>query len=337
MPLSHQSRIERVDAICSMLRGPGTQPSSCHDVSRLLAALGHLYNGNNGKARQRAMQRDLRELVADGRIKVVNPGSRPLRYCRCHAATDHDAIARAYQLEKARGWIAEAVAEGDFTSLWRRLVHDADSPLLDESQVCLQSDVLRLRMASVQPAVLHTLVCGLAEQTPVSLAHRDAQGSVRQQTLHPLCLVERGSRLYVAGLLDAGVEPEVLAVDRIDDASQCADEQSRAADTQAASFQVDQWFDQRGGNGMIDLRIRVRGALREWLEACPFGEFQRVGPVPVDSPFDVEVSAPVCDGTRLLRWLLAGGDEVEVVAPHELRVRLQGQVLRMLGVYLRDA
>jgi len=337
MTLSHQSRIERVDLIYALLCGPSAHPSLCHDVGRLLDALGHLYNGGNDKARQRAMQRDLRELVANGRIEVVNPGSRPLRYRRCQPPTDEDAIARDYQLEKARGWIVEAVRDGDLSSLWRRLLYDDDSPLLEEQQVWLQADVLELGMAKVQPAVLHALVCGLAERTPVWLRHRDADGNVHQHTVHPVCLIQRSSRLYVAGVFNAGAVPEVLPIDRIDEARQCAGERSQAPNPPMLPFQVDQCFDDRSGSGVIDLCIRVRGGLRELLEVCPLGEFQRVGPVPVDSPFDLEVSAPVRDGTRLLRWLLAGGDEVEVVAPHELRDRLRAQAMRMLGVYLRDA
>jgi len=335
MPIVHQNRIDRVDMICSVLRGPGTHVSLCHDVNRLMNALEHLYAGANAKARQRAMQRDLRELVACGRIEVVNPGGRPLRYRRCLPSSDDDTVAIDYQLEKARGWVAEAISDGDFSGLWRRLVHHDELPLLTERQVFLQPHCLVLRPARVLPTVLYALVCALARKVPLTLGYQPPNGAHRVLTLYPQSLIQRWSRLYVKGLVGADDTPTMLPVDLFDSAFPRFEETTHVSCSTSPSC-VEQNESDTVTDSMVALCIHVRGGLYELLRACPLGDDQAMRRLPADSEFDAEVSASVLDTDGLLRWLLAAGDELEVLAPTRLRHRLRVQTMNMLGMYLRD-
>lgn len=336
MPIVHQNRLERVDMICSVLRGPGTHVSLCHDVNRLMNALEHLYAGVNAKARQRAMQRDLRELVASGRIEVVNPGGRPLRYRRCLPSSNDDTVAIDYQLEKARGWVAQAISDGDFSGLWRRLVHHDELPLLTERQVYLQPHCLVLRPARVLPTVLYALVCALARNVPVTLDYQPPNAEQQLLTLHPLCLIQRCSRLHVKGLIDTDETPVTLPIDLVDSATPLFEETSRVSCSASSSSCVESCTTHAAADSMVELCIHVRGALCELLQVCPLGDDQTMRRLPAGSEFDAEVHASVLDTDGLLRWLLAGGDALEVIAPTRLRNRLRVQAMNMLGAYLRD-
>ena len=74
-----------------------------------------------------------------------------------------------------------------------------------------------------------------------------------------------------------------------------------------------------GQGKLIDLELRVRGYLATLLSVCPLSEDQRLRDEPEGSPFTLRVQARLPSTGQLLRWLLGAGDNLEVVAPAELR------------------
>ncbi|MBV5275982.1 MAG: WYL domain-containing protein, partial [Lamprocystis purpurea] len=80
----------------------GRAASACPYATQLLATLGEAYAGKTPEARRRALQRDLEELVKEGRIEAVNPGGKPLRYRLVAPEPDEDQAVRAYDLQLMR-------------------------------------------------------------------------------------------------------------------------------------------------------------------------------------------------------------------------------------------
>ena len=77
MSATYPSRIQRLRRLQAKLPRPGTPEGECLIISQLLLLMPDCYGQGPDPSRRRAMQRDLDELEADGRIEVVNPGGKP--------------------------------------------------------------------------------------------------------------------------------------------------------------------------------------------------------------------------------------------------------------------
>jgi proteasome accessory factor B len=90
-----------------------------------------------------------------------------------------------------------------------------------------------------------------------------------------------------------------------------------------------------GQGAMIDLELRVRGYIADLLILCPLAADQTMEDEPPGSGFDFRLRVRV-PSTQLLRWLLGAGDNVEVIAPTELRHVVPVQAAKMAGLYAGD-
>jgi proteasome accessory factor B len=88
-----------------------------------------------------------------------------------------------------------------------------------------------------------------------------------------------------------------------------------------------------GQGDMIDLELRVRGYLVTVLTDCRLTAGQRWEDEPLDSDFEIRVRAQVPATGQLLRWLLGAGNNVEVVAPPDLRRVVAVQAAKMAALY----
>lgn len=89
MSAAHLSRIERLKQLEACLPAEG-RADRYPDIGRLLDLIGDIYEGASESATRRALQRDLKELVHDGRIAIVNPNGKPLRYRHVMEDPDDD-------------------------------------------------------------------------------------------------------------------------------------------------------------------------------------------------------------------------------------------------------
>lgn len=69
------------------------------------------------------------------------------------------------------------------------------------------------------------------------------------------------------------------------------------------------------------------------LTACPLAADQRFEDERPESNFEIRVWASVPSTGQLLRWLLGAGDNVEVVAPLDLRRVVAVQAGKMAALY----
>jgi len=334
MAATHQSRIERLKRLEKLLPR-GRAPEDCPDCACLLEILGSAYGeDSNDKARRRALQRDLDELVRTGRIEAVNPGSKPLRYRWASPDLEEDDVVWDYNLRVIRELVANTVPKRHLDRLWKALVTDAELSVLDEGRLRVLPDTLRLQPPALYTEVVSAVVTALARRCALQVRYRDAEDQRSDAQLHPQALVQRGPLPYLFALKNDETEPvRLYALHRMLQASTLTQVPARAA----AGFDLDQAI-ARGlvdfGHGeQIDLELRVRGYLVPLLLACPLAAEQRFEDEPDGSDFDLRIWARVPSPGQLLRWLLGAGANLEVVAPLDLRRVVAAQARKMAGLY----
>lgn len=336
MAAAYQTRIQRLRRLEALLPRPDTAPAQCLTGTRLLEILGGVYGEGSPDARRRALQRDLVTLVKEARIEAVNPGGKPLRYRRVLDRVDDDALIWEYTLHQVHDLIAEAIPQRQLDRLWERLLHELDEPLLSQQQLRVVPDNLRLRPVELYPTVLQAVISALAKQLALKVTYRNAEGKRSRPILHPQALVQRGPIPYLIALKNDEDQPRLYALHRFIRAEVDEASTARAAD----GFDLDQAIADGlvdfGQGTLIDLTIRVRGYLTPVLLACPFNDTQTTHDEPEDSPFNLSVSARLPQTGQLLRWLLGAGDNLEVVAPDELRNIVAAQARKMQDIYTPD-
>ncbi|MEA1051263.1 WYL domain-containing protein [Lamprobacter modestohalophilus] len=336
MSAAYYDRIQRLRRLEALLPKPGTKAGDCLDGTRLLEIIGEAYGKGSPNSRRRALQRDLEALVKDGRIEAVNPGGKPLRYRRMGHEVDEDVLIWEYTLRQVRDLIAEAVPKRQLDRLWERLLHEGDCPLLSDQQLRVVPDSLRLRPVELYPEVLHAVISALAQQCALQVVYRNAAGERSRPLLHPQALVQRGPIPYLFALKNDEDDLRLYALHRFIRAEIKPQIPARAAE----DFDLDRALAEGkidfGRGEQIELVIRVRGYLTPLLLACPLSENQTSEEEPDDSDFDVRLQAQLPQTGQLLRWLLGAGDNLQVLAPVELRHVLAEQARKMAGLYPSD-
>lgn len=334
MAAAYQIRIDRLRRLEALLPDAATAPVRCPDGGGMLEVLADAYAGDNPTSRRRALQRDLDALVQEGRIEVVNPSGKPLRYRRRADNPEADPLIRAYTLQQVRDLVAEAIPERRLDWLWQRLRNHPDGPLLDEQ--CLRSvpDTLRLRPVELSEPVLQAVIRSLAQHLAVKALYENAEGERGEAVIHPQALVQRGPIPYLFALKNDEDEPvRLYALHRMIRADVLAETPARRVPGFDLDEQIAQGKADFGRGEMVDLEIRVRGYLAGVLPVCPLSRDQRWEDEPEASDFELRVHARVPSTGQLLRWLLGAGDNLEVVAPAELRRVVAVQAAKVAALY----
>jgi hypothetical protein len=337
MTVAYHDRVQRLRRLEAALPKPGTKPDDCMDGARALEILGEVYGADSASARRRALQRDLEELLKQGRIEVVNPGGKPLRYRRSADAPDEDPLIWQYTLQQIHDLIAEAVPERRLDRLWRRLLSEVDGPLLDDQRLRIIPDNVRLQPVELYPDVLQAVITALAQRCALAILYQDADAVRGEAQIHPQALVQRGPIPYLFALKNDEEAPvRLYALHRMIRADVLTGTPARVA----AGFDLDRAIAKGkvdfGQGELIDLELRVRGYLAEVLRVCPLSEGQRIEEEPEGAAFTLRVSARVPSTGQLLRWLLGAGPNLEVLAPDNLRHVMAVQTAKMAAVYHAD-
>ncbi len=157
MSATYQSRIQRLRRLEALLPAATATPADCPDGGRLLQILGDDYGASDVPACRRALQRDLMDLLKEGRIAAVNPGGKPLRYRRLGDDLAEDPLIWEYTLRQVKDLIAEAVPARRLDRLWERLLHEFEGTLLDARRLRCVTDTLRLRPVELYPDLLQAV------------------------------------------------------------------------------------------------------------------------------------------------------------------------------------
>ena len=333
----HHERFKRQDRLAHLLPPMGTAPRDCRDAVSLLSELGDLYGKADDKARLRALQRDLQDLVRDGRIEAANPGSKPLLYRRKRPfendLSDDDVHWRDIVAHLQR-LAADYSRRRQFDPLWLRLLTDTEGLLLDGSRLRILPDTLRLQPPVVCPRSLTSIITALAEGYALDVEYENAQQERTEARIHPQALVQRGPIPYLFALKNDEDEPvRLYALHRMVSARALADTPTRKAKGFDLDDAIAKGLADFGHGELIELTIRVRGYLTDLLQTCPLSADQDEEDEPDGSGFKLRLSATVPSTGQLLRWLLGAGDKLEVLGPPELRQTVRVQAAKMAGIY----
>lgn len=327
-----KERLDRLDALVRLIPPQGRK-HDCPDPAMLLErAAGFYAKHASDIAQRRAIQRDLEELVWDGRIEVVNPGGKPLRYRRTRV--DADPYLLDYARKSIRALIESTLPLHRQDLLWRTLLGSDDGGLgLDDRRLRIVSDSQRLLPAAVRETVLADVLEALARSLTLVVGYRGAEGQRSQPTLHPQGLLQRGPRLYLFALKNDEDEPiRMYALHRMT-RSELGRDPARPVPGFDMQAMIDRGAADFASGDLIELRLRVRGYVADLLRDCPLAGNQRIDDEPLGSDFDAELQARLPSTGQLLRWLLGCGDNVEVLAPPDLREAVKAQSRKMVALY----
>ena len=334
MTALHDTRLRRLKRLAACVSAPGTGSTACLTARQLLALLGSDYSAKGDKARLRLLQLDLKDLIEDGRIEVVNPGQRPQRYRRAGVDDDEAPLLWQYTLHQIQELVAEVVPQRQLNRLWERLLIDTDGALLNAGRLRVIPDTLRLQPVELDPRILMAAITALANRQVLDVLYQNARGERAEVRLHPQALIQRGPIPYLFALKNDEDKPvRLYALHRMIRATIAAPIPARQADgfdldEAIASGRVD-----FGDGRWMTLELRARGYLAEILKVCPLEPNQRWEDEPTGSDFEIRVYARVPATGQLLRWLLGVSDKVDVVAPPELRSVMSAQIIKMASIY----
>ncbi|MBK5939835.1 helix-turn-helix transcriptional regulator [Halochromatium roseum] len=334
MSATSHDRIQRLRRLEALLPRAVTAPADCPDSARLLEVLSAAYGEASEAARRRALQRDLAELLRQGRIETVNAGGRPLRYRRMGDEVEDDPLLWQYTLQQVRDLIREAVPSRRLDRLWQRLLNEFEGPLIDERRLRIVPDTLRLQPVELYPEVLQAVVLAVAQPCALKLLYAKSTGARSEVLIHPQALLQRGPIAYLFALKEDEPAPvRLYALHRMIRAEALTTQPARTAE----GFDLDQAIAEGkvdfGQGRLIDLELRVRGYLVSLLSVCPLSADQQLEDEPETSTFTLRVSAQVPSTGQLLRWLLGAGDNLEVIAPAELRHVMTAQSDKVAALY----
>ena len=327
-------RHQRLRRLESLLPAPGAAHADCPDGARLLRMMADAYGEGGDDARRRALLRDLATLIKDERIEAVNPGGKPLRFRRRGEDPQEDEQIWQDTLDQIHALIDDAVRERRLDQLWRGLLDQYGGPLLDEERLRMVPDTLRLKPVELSKGVLQAVIVALAQRYALRVLYEDAEGVRAWAQVHPQALVQRGPIPYLFALKnDENAPVRLYALHRMIRARALPATPARPV----PGFNLDQAIAQGrvdfGQGTLIDLELRVRGYLATLLVDCPLSENQVWEDEPAGSTFILRVRARLPSTGQLLRWLLGAGDNLEVVAPADLRRVVAVQAGKMAAIY----
>ncbi|NEX22227.1 WYL domain-containing protein [Thiorhodococcus mannitoliphagus] len=327
-------RYERLKRIEGVLPPVGAAEADCRDPQWLLQRLGDAYGDADPKAQLRALQRDLRDLVKQGRIAAVNPRGKPLRYRRHKEDLKEDAAIWSHTLQQIRDLVGGVAKARQLDRLWQQLPTNDEVPLLDGDRLRIVPDSLRLRPPAANPDALTAVIAALAQGCALEVKYENAEGERKGARIHPQAVVQRGPIPYLFALKnDEDAPVRLYALHRMIKATVLPEVPAR----KAQGFNLDQAIAEGrvdfGQGTMIALELRVRGYLTTILLDCPLSDDQEEADEPEGSDFALRVTATVPSTGQLLRWLLGAGDNLEVVAPADLRHTVAVQAAKMAGLY----
>lgn len=183
---------------------------------------------------------------------------------------------------------------------------------------------------SIAPRVQQTVSDALLfERQTIIRYQRRGEKSLNEYIVHPLALIQRGSISYLVATLFDYTDVRLLALHRIRSADLLDERSNRAKD-----FDIDHYVASGalgfGGGETIKLEAIFNAAAAEHLYETPLSEDQEIMPAEDER---VLVTATLMLTAQLEWWLMAFGDNVEVVKPEKLRSNMQRIVNNMSAIY----
>lgn len=173
---------------------------------------------------------------------------------------------------------------------------------------------------TIDPVVFETVQEALLADEQIDVEYRGmGSDESKQKRLHPLGMVNRGPVTYLVATTFDYPDVRLYAVHRMTSATRTWETIKRPA-----GFDLDAYIQAGGlhfGNGKtIRLTAWVSDGLARILEETPMSEDQVLKP----DGDDLKLTATIMDSWQLTWWLMAQGDDIEVVSPISLRKKIAG-------------
>lgn len=327
---SMQSRIERLALMASLLPWAGERA-----VGLSLAMLKQKLADQPGFSlpSDRQLQRDLAELIKDGTVVVIAGDGNVPHYVRQRIDADGgdevlDEETWEYLLLQVKQELSCLVSSSQLAQLFDRL-RLPESLDLSDSKLRILPDSLRLMPADMSYEVLGTILRALKSGKALQVSYRSREGKCSEPVLHPQGLLQRGPRVYLYALKDAEEFDRMYAVDRMVSATMLVHPARVMPGFDLGARVRDGRADFANGV-IIRLEALVRGYVEQLLYDCPLDDSQRLTPQE-DGGSLLTVDIPASG--QLLRWVLAGGDNIVVHGPAAFREVVAGQVSRLGELY----
>ncbi len=322
-----QDRIERMNLIENLLPSERQGARCGWTLAQIEQRLGN--EPGMRLPHRRTLQRDLQEMANEGRIRMLNADGAPL-YQRQEEPLEFDAEVWDFLLLQLKQDLEGLMSASQLAQVLRRLQLRDDGTALDTRKLRILPDSLRLRPALLDYHVLGCVLRALAGEKALKVSYCDRTGKRTEPVLHPLGLMQRGPRVYLYAMKNDESSERMYALDRITRA-ECLPISARTK----PDFDLDQCIhDGRAdfANGeVIHFKAEVRGYIEQLVYDCPLNANQTLTPLDDGEGSLLTVQMP--SSGQLLRWILAGGENITVLAPDGLREVVVGQVRGMAMQY----
>lgn len=280
---------------------------------------------------KRSIQRDLKYLLQEGRVcKVKNQIGMPA-YLRIEQSDEINDGIWEYFVGHLKKDLEGIVSSAELAKLLNRFDLGEHGIKLDESKLCILSDSLRLQPAKINYKVFSTILRALKESCAVEVNYIDRQQKSSTPILHPQGIMQRGPRIYLFALKNEEAEERLYAMDRIRAAVLLS-----APARQKADFDFNRHISEGRAdfaNGeLITLKATVRGYVESLLYDCPLHESQVLEPA-AGNEMESMLTVKLPSSGQLLRWILAGGDNITVHEPLDLRGLIVKQLANAARLY----
>ncbi|BEV72992.1 hypothetical protein THUN1379_24740 [Paludibacterium sp. THUN1379] len=328
MSASSQERILRMQAIEQLLPSDRQGKVQGLSVAQIEARLA---NAPGMKVlSRRSLQRDLKEMAEEGRVCVLESKDGTPRYQRIEEPLEFDAEVWDYLVLQLKQELSGMVSASQLSQVLRKLQLRDDGTALDEHKLRILPDSLRLQPAQFSFDVLGCVLRALASGKALKVTYRDRTDKVTTPVLHPLGMIQRGPRIYLYAMKNDEHGDRMYAVDRICSA-ECLPIAARSNPDFDLGLHIEQGRADFANGEMIQLKLEVRGYIEQLVYDCPLNGSQQLTALEERDGSLLTVEIP--SSGQLLRWILAGGENVTVLEPAKLREVVVEQVARMRNVY----
>ena len=193
---------------------------------------------------------------------------------------------------------------------------------------------LTLEPPKIDRTVLSTVYDGLLLENQIEITYQNHAGTKTQQAqIHPLGLVFVDNIAYLVCTFWNYEDPRQVALHRIKSAKSLDESANIPTNFKLAEYiDAGNFFYPQGGT--MQLKCRFDPKVAKYLEESPFNQTQKLE---TESDGQVLLTAVIEDTDQLRWWLLSFGDQVEIVAPPELRQQMKETCRNMALLYEEDA
>lgn len=323
-------RVERLKLIEELLpsnRAGCTRGLTVAELEAKLDAQGVIDNRH-----RRTLQRDLQLLVAEGRVLtlVAVKGEQP-RYQRVEEAFEIEEPVWNYLLQHLKRDLEGMVSAGQLSKILDRLKLKDEGLDLGEDKICILPDSLRLQPAQIDYQVFANVLRALADGKALRVRYVDRLGKASEPVLHALGVMQRGPRVYLYAMKNDEQDDRIYALDRMRSA-ECLPISARQKPEFDFNRQIAEGRVDFANGQQITLEATVYGYIEQLLYDCPLHNNQKLEPLENENSGSLLTVTLPASG-QLLRWVLAGGENIAVQNPPEFRSVVAGQVKRLQEFY----